>query len=122
MLKEDMKTGGSHDILEAVTKAREWVTSSENYGVDWPEMVAKQIPLAKFSKEQVKEMFDRGKLKVHRETTKIRSGCKGFPVAEEEKRRLRPIFEPLLNKSIKRHGLPIQEAKKRAIGIVSVFH
>tara|TARA_B110000093_G_scaffold168994_1_gene196568 strand:+ start:87 stop:3518 length:3432 start_codon:yes stop_codon:yes gene_type:complete len=83
-------------LLEALEIAHRWTQFPEWYGVDWPEMTASQIPYSDFGPEDIQTMYKVGKLTTLGNRP-IRAAAKGFPVAQFNKLRRRPVFETLYN-------------------------
>ena len=94
------------ELKAATAQAIEWLMSSSNYGITWAPLCAAQIPKGDFSEAQFRRMIQAGKLVAAPPDQLVRSGCRGFTVAEPAKKRFRPIFVPRNNSVIKKSGLP----------------
>jgi hypothetical protein len=91
-----------------VNRAREWVSTDRYYGLPANSCYkADEIPVSSFTVAQVDTMLEKGKLEKYSADRHgaIRSYALGFTVAETQKRRLRPIFEPRLNTCAKKEGM-----------------
>lgn len=101
---------------------------TKHLGVEGPPLHPRQIPKSGFTTEQFKTLHATDKaipLRVNSDgtatailpdgscglTCPMRSACKGFPTAQPSKRRLRPVFEPLHNRTTK--GYPPLHYKSR---------
>ena len=104
-------------LRENLTKGKGWITSSENYGIQWPPMEPSQVPYSSFSTEDALVFLKNGKWRPLRTDEVIRSYVKGFLQPNDTKLTLRPVFEPYYNSVIIREQLPIlhypSEAEKR---------
>ena len=96
----------SPDLREAVAIARRWTVDDTLFGISWAPLAPTQIPYARLNASQSATLFAAGKIAPLAPGTPIRSSCRGFLLPQEQKRRLRPIFEPLHNAVIQRDLLP----------------
>ena len=91
-------------LAEKVRDARVWSTTSKWYGVQWGPLFPSQVPTAKFTKAQIETLVDTGKIK-ELGNRPIRAYVKGFTHPEPDKKRYRPIFEPIINATCARDEL-----------------
>ena len=102
---DNVEALASHTPLQEHAKlARKWVESDADYGIDWAPLAAAQVPLSRYTPDQVDILLDFGKLVPH--TGAIRSFAKGWPQPQAAKRRLRPIFEPFVNGTLVSDRMP----------------
>ena len=85
-------------LAHHVRNARKWIESDADYGIVWVPLAAAQIPLSRFTPDQVDTLVEYGKLRPHRGA--IRSFAKGWALPQPAKKRLRPIFEPFVNNTL----------------------
>lgn len=114
----------SSELREQVQKGLNFLKDPTLLGATWTPLMPAQLPKTSFTAEHWKTMFDGGKclpLRVSDDKRQvcfvnpdgssgkpfdIRSACKGFPTPQPAKQRLRPVFEPLHNASIKHDERP----------------
>ena len=96
----------AQDLREATARAKSWLVSSKHYGIVWPPIEPRSIPASNFTRTQVDVMLHAQKIKPFDISLPIRCAVKGFAVPQEQKRRLRPVFEPGNNAVIRREELP----------------
>ena len=91
-------------LASKVKQAREWSTTNKWYGVQWGPLFPSQVPKANFTKAQIETLLDTGKIK-ELGNRPILAYVKGFTHPEPDKKRHRPIFEPLINGTCARNEL-----------------
>lgn len=107
----------AHEFDEALhreaVKATSWLAGVTNLGVHPNTTLARgQVPISSFTSEQVKRML-KGRKLVPLGDRPIRCGVRGFAIAQEAKKRWRPILEPLYNALLARDELPILKYPSR---------
>lgn len=91
-----------------------WISSSQHYGITWDELIEQQVPVSRFTDEQILRMLEYDKLAPLTDGASLRCGVKGFTVPQPAKQRHRPVFEPLNNSVIDRdHVPPIKYPSRR---------
>lgn len=84
--------------------ARGWIENDTNYGIDWAPLATSQVPLSRYSPDQIETLAAFNKIIPH--TGPIRSFAKGWPAPQIHKQRLRPIFEPFINATLATDEMP----------------
>ena len=86
-------------LQDEVQKAGEWCNGTTGYGPSFP-VVTERIALARFTEDQVRELLTAGKITPY--CGPILGAVNAFLVPEPSKKRLRPIFEPWMNRTLDR--------------------
>jgi hypothetical protein len=98
----------SHGAL--LPNAFAWYRSPTYYGP--PRTVdPRSIPYARFTEDQARALLAADKISPH--IGPIRGFCKGFVVPQHAKRRLRPVFEPIINDTMQREMLLVSQYPSR---------
>jgi hypothetical protein len=92
------------ELLAQVRLSRTWVESDAHYKIDWAPLSPGQIPLSRFTPEEVDIMVEYGKLVPHEGP--IRSFVTGWLIPQAAKRRRRIIIEPFINRTLDRDAMP----------------
>ena len=117
-------------LRQVFSGAYSFISDPKRLGVHWHPLAPRQLPRTAFSPQQWRRMWQGAKCKPVRmcddgtlrqvandgsvgEPLKIRSVAKGFPVCQQAKKRWRPVFEPLTNKSVPKEMLPVLKYPSR---------
>jgi hypothetical protein len=84
------------ELTDLIHTAESWCATSDRFPPG--SVTPSQIPRCAFTLEQRDVLLAAGKIEVCH--TVPAAYAKGFGVAQDEKRRIRPVFEPLLNKLV----------------------
>eukprot|EP00760_Papus_ankaliazontas_P016540 PhM_4_TR16807/c1_g1_i2/m.52058 len=120
----------SSDLQAALQHGIDYLHQPELLGATWAPLHPRSLPKTKFTADQWRTMHAGGKCIPLRlgpamsiipiteqgpqQSTVIRAACKGFPTPQHAKQRLRPVFEPMVNKSIdKSHRPPLRYPARR---------
>jgi len=87
-------------LKEQLTKALSFTTTPQHYGVNWSPLSPKQVPCSYLKESQTRRLLDVVKILPLPPGTQIHSAVKTILVEQEDKRRIRPCFEPQYNKLI----------------------
>lgn len=96
--------GADTPFAENLRLAQTWCESSKHYGSRTHPLRADQLPPSRWTPEQIATLMQFGKLEEF--DGPIFGYVLGFALPQENKRRLRPIFEPGNNKTLNRDALP----------------
>lgn len=110
------------DLRAALQQGLNFLRCPELYGVSWAALAPAQLPRTSFTADHWRAMFAGRKCVPFRvvgsslvpiredgsvaPAIEIRSACRGFPTPQASKHRLRPVFEPLHNGSVRRDLFP----------------
>lgn len=86
-------------LIDDLDEAINWCSNADRYNVTWAPWDTRSIPYAKFNSEQLDVLIDAGKLMPY--DGPAHSFTSGFLLPQPSKSRLRPIFEPYVNRSCK---------------------
>eukprot|EP00760_Papus_ankaliazontas_P015965 PhM_4_TR16747/c1_g1_i1/m.79462 len=125
----DLATAHCHvvspDLRDALRKGIDFLVKPELLGATWAPLHPRSLPKTSFTPEHWRTMYAGAKcipLRLGADSRltpiseegpgtplSIRAMCKGFPTPQHAKQRLRPVFEPMVNKScVTSHRPPLR--------------